>query len=132
MTSLSFIVSQLLHTADPLLFMYLRNLSNDDKFERLESYYLNNPFLTEEQVENGVSLFRKIQHTYWGLKRFVYLWRLQRARRDVNQQDFHLNELSSILTQLLKFIVKIYISYKIYSIIYFDFIDIFTFLKTIQ
>lgn len=99
MTSLSFIVNQLLHTADPLLFMYIRNLSNEDKFERLESYYLNNPFLTEEQVENGVSLFRKIQHTYWALKRFVYLWRLRRARCDVNQHDFHLNELSSLSPQ---------------------------------
>ena len=96
MTSLVFITRHLKHKIDPILFMYMRCLSNKDKFERLQLYYLSNPFLTPAQAEDGLSFFEKIQHTYWMLRRFVYIWRLYKARKCINQQDFLMNELSSL------------------------------------
>ena len=99
MHSLDFIAERLVHKLDPILFMYMKNIPNKEKFKQLQFYYLTNPFLTKEQIENGFSLFEKIQHTYWMLKRFVFIWRLHKARHNINKQDLYFNELSSLAPQ---------------------------------
>ena len=96
MATLAFIMEQLKETTDELLFAYMRNITNEEKFPWLKLYYLTNPFLTSAQRNDGLLFFGKIQRTYWAFIFFIRRWKIYKARKNVNQEDLCMNQLSSL------------------------------------
>ena len=93
MPILALIVEQLKGTVDDLLFAYMRNLINKEKFEWLKLYYLTNPFLTSAQKHNGLMFFSKIQRTYWAFKSLLRRWKIYKARKNINHEEVRLVEI---------------------------------------
>jgi len=61
------------------IFLSKKDFSLDAKFK----YFLdeiNNIFLTEEQKEDFISIFCKIQKTYFALSRFAYMYKYNKAK----------------------------------------------------
>jgi len=96
MPILALIVEQLKGTVDDLLFAYMRNIINKEKFEWLKLYYLTNPFLTSDQLNNGLIFFSKIQRTYWAFRFLLRRWKIYKARKNINKEDLCMNQLSSL------------------------------------
>ena len=96
MSALTLITKQLNGTVDELIYAYMKNITNDTKFECLSLFYLTNPFLTSAQKHNGLMFFSKIQKTYWAFKSLLYQWKIYKARKNINTEDLCMNQLSSI------------------------------------
>jgi hypothetical protein len=63
------------------------------KFEKLNMMVIENGFLDAGQKTFYISTFGKIQKVYWGLKKFINLWRIRRGKISSMETDLYLNSL---------------------------------------
>lgn len=76
-------------------FIYLPLSEDSNKFQKLEQGVLNNSFMDQGQKIYNFSLFSKTQSVYWGLKKFVKIWRWKRAKSASVDIDLYMNSLKS-------------------------------------
>jgi hypothetical protein len=63
------------------------------KFEKLNMMVIENGFLDAGQKAFYISVFGKIQKVYWGLKKFINLWKIRRGKIYSMETDLYLNSL---------------------------------------
>lgn len=61
------------------MFIYIKDRSLKNKFKYLDDQ-INNIFLTEEQKDEFINIFCKIQKTYFALARFAYIYKYKKAK----------------------------------------------------
>lgn len=61
------------------MFIYKKDRSLKNKFKYLDDQ-INNIFLTEEQKDEFINIFCKIQKTYFALARFAYIYKYKKAK----------------------------------------------------
>jgi hypothetical protein len=61
------------------MFVYKKEHSLKIKFKYLDDQ-INNIFLTEEQKDDFINIFCKIQKTYFALARFAYIYKYKKAK----------------------------------------------------
>ena len=76
-------------------FVYLPLTEDSNKFEKLKEGVLDNSFMNEGQKTYNFSLFSKMQAVYWGLKKFVKIWRWNRSKPASVDIDLYMNALKT-------------------------------------
>jgi hypothetical protein len=76
-------------------FIYLPITEDSSKFQKLKEGVLDNCFMSQGQKSYNFSLFSKMQSIYWGLKKFVKIWRWKHAKSASIDLDLYMNSLKS-------------------------------------
>ena len=73
---------------------FLGMFSYKDKFEYIKSNVLDNVFMNKQMKEEFLTLFAKIQRTYYGFSRLAHIYKLQKAKLVIDT-DLYLNTIES-------------------------------------